>query len=124
MGKRIITLSSVTLLSLIGIGFYYYGFLRNCDVRSALFLKNIEALSTGELDPSECPGPRSYRIAGVKEIRFSSRTHSPDSMDIIQIFEVRKCEAEGFGDMEGNNDHILNYEIVETKREKCNGKHY
>lgn len=124
MGKRIITLSSAILISLIGIGFYYYGFLRNCDVKNTLFLNNIEALSRGEFDPSECPGSKSYRIAGVQEVRFSSRTHSPDSMDVIQIFEVRKCVAEGFGDVEGNDYYILNYDIVETKREKCNGQHY
>ena len=124
MGKKFITLSSVTLLSLMGIEFYYYGFLRNCDVRSTLFLKNIEALSIGDLDPSECPGRSIYSITGVREARFSSRTHSLDSMDVIRIFEARQCVAEGSGEMEGNDSRIISFKQVETKKEKCNGLHY
>lgn len=116
---------STTLVTLVSIGGYYsYEVLQQqCNVRSTLFLENIEALSAGEMDASECPGPKQYSIAGVMDVRLSARTHSPDSMDIIDIFEARQCVADGFGDLEGNDGFILDYQYVETKKEKCNGSH-
>lgn len=93
--------------------------------RDKIIQENIEALgsyeSMGTMADSRCPGQAKYATAGVSDVAKIVRTHKSDTIDFCEIYRVKKCVAYDRGPLEGNNDVILDVNLISASDEECKG---
>lgn len=99
----------------------YKAKMQYANERNLFLEENVEALTENESEgSSECMGPPRYEETGIFEGKEEEREHIGDDKDIVTIYNVRRCYAEGVGEYHGVDGFLISSNFVSSHEETCN----